>query len=198
MTLEVQFETMLIMTVMGIWLGAAMDTYHRFLGSPRRFKWTHLINDLFFWCAQGLFLFYVLLNVNEGEMRFYVLLALLFGYATYRALLQTVYRSILESLIRFTVAFYRFTVRLIVVLVITPVKWLLQVVLALCMIILSTIWRIVYFLLKVIIAPFRWGLEKAGVRFTFLLKWKKNLYTFSEKIRDLFSKLLNWFTKRKR
>ncbi|WP_026688684.1 spore cortex biosynthesis protein YabQ [Alteribacter aurantiacus] len=197
MTLEVQFETMLVMTVMGIWLGVAVDTYHRFLGSPRQFKWVHLVNDLFFWCAQGLFLFYVLLKVNEGEMRFYVLLALLLGYSTYRALLQNIYKSVLEWMIRFVIALYRFIVRLIVIFIITPIKWLLQVVLALCMIILSTIWRIVYFFLRVLIAPLRWTLAKVGVRFTFLVKWKQNLYLFSEKLYSQFKRVRNWFKKRK-
>jgi spore cortex biosynthesis protein YabQ len=186
------------MTVMGIWLGAAMDTYHRFLGSPRQFRWTHLVNDLFFWCGQGLFLFYVLLRVNEGEMRFYVLLALLLGYSTYRALFQRIWMQVLEWLIRTVIAIYRIIVRLIKLFIVLPLKWLLQVVLALCMILLSTIWRIVYFLLKIVILPVRWLLEKAGGRFTFLGKWKMNIFSSTEKVRDRLKRLTDWFKKRKR
>ncbi len=186
------------MTVMGIWLGAAMDTYHRFLGTPRQFRWTHLVNDLFFWFAQGLLLFYVLLRVNEGEMRFYVLLALLLGYATYRALFQQTFRKILEWMIQFTISVFKFFVKLIKVLVIAPIKWFLQVVLALCMIILSTIWRIVYFLLKIIITPIRWGLEKIGVRFDFLVRWKNIMINWINQITAQFRRCMDWFKKRKR
>ncbi|TMW69949.1 spore cortex biosynthesis protein YabQ [Alteribacter natronophilus] len=198
MTLDVQFETMLVMTVMGIWLGAAMDTYHRFLGSPRQFRWTHLVNDLFFWCAQGLILFYTLLKVNEGEMRFYVLLALLLGYSAYRALFQKAWRQLLEWIIGTVIGMYRLTVKMIRIFVVTPVKWLLQVVLALCMIIISTIWRIVCFLLKVLTLPVRWLLKKAGVRFTFLGRWKVSILSWTEKLMSRLKRLTDWFKKRKR
>ena len=92
MTLTVQFYTMIAMVAMGVWLGVAMDTYSRFFHpSKSKSLWLYA-NDVVFWLLQGLLIFYVLYVVNEGELRLYVFLALLCGYAAYRALLQPLYR----------------------------------------------------------------------------------------------------------
>ena len=77
MSLTTQLATMLAMIGMGSWLGAALDTYNRFLQRQDRTHWIVLINDILFWIVQGLIIFYVLLLVNEGELRFYIFLSIL-------------------------------------------------------------------------------------------------------------------------
>lgn len=156
MTLDIQFYSMLASAATGLWLGASFDTYRRFTGSSRRFRWSLVFNDIFFWLLQGLIFFYVLLKVNEGEVRFYLFLALLLGYSVYRSLFENIYLKILEQAIRIISGTYRLIVKTILVLFINPLKWLLKVLLALSMILLTTIWRIVYYILWIFLVPFRW------------------------------------------
>ncbi|HEX6923159.1 MAG TPA: spore cortex biosynthesis protein YabQ, partial [Bacillales bacterium] len=74
MNLSVQFMTMAAMAVMGLWIGISVDTYGRFFyrGGRRRWNVMQITGDLVFWLVQGLLVFFVLLNVNEGDVRIYV------------------------------------------------------------------------------------------------------------------------------
>ena len=78
----------------GQFLGAALDTYNRFLKRSERKPWIVFIHDVLFWVIQGLLIFYVLFLVNEGEFRFYLFLALFCGFAAYQALFQKLYRKV--------------------------------------------------------------------------------------------------------
>lgn len=160
MTLEVQFLSMLASAGTGIWFGASFDTYKRFTRSSKRFRWTKVLNDLLFWILQALVFFYVLFIVNYGEIRFYFFLALLLGYATYRALLDRLYAQILEWVIKLLQITVHFFTTMIKVLVINPSIWLLKVLISLCMIMLTVIWRSVSFLLKILLFPFRFLVNK--------------------------------------
>ncbi|WP_096186159.1 spore cortex biosynthesis protein YabQ [Evansella halocellulosilytica] len=190
MTLEVQFISMLASVGAGIWLGLSFDTYKRLAGKNKRFRWMLIVNDVLFWLLQAVIFFYILLNVNEGEVRFYLLLALLLGYSIYRAILEKLYLRILESVIYMTVQFFRFLFRLTQVLIINPTKWLLKLVLTLGILLLSTFWSIISFLLKVIIFPFRWAfrlyVEKYGIPFHSFLKRVK------QRVSILYNKIKNW------
>ncbi|WP_442865234.1 spore cortex biosynthesis protein YabQ [Alkalihalobacillus sp. CinArs1] len=163
MTLTVQFYTMVAMVAMGVWLGIAMDTYSRFL-HPRKSKslWLYL-NDVVFWLLQGLLTFYVLFIVNEGTLRLYVFLALLCGYAAYRALFQQLYRNSLERMIIITVNVANVVKSLFTNLVYRPVLFILKLLLSLCMMLISMITTIFWFIIKLFWVPVKWS---------FLLLWK--------------------------
>jgi spore cortex biosynthesis protein YabQ len=156
MSLNIQFYTMLAMFGVGSWVGAALDTYGRFLKRPARARWFVFVNDVAFWLVQGLIIFYTLLVVNEGELRLYVLLALLCGYAAYQSLLQSFYISFLELLISFVVKTYNFIAKLITVLIINPIRYIIQLLLVL----LLGLWKLMVFaltfFLKVIFTPIKW------------------------------------------
>jgi len=163
MSLTTQFYTMIAMIGMGSWLGAALDTYGRFLKRPSRAHWVVFLNDILFWFIQGLIVFYILLLVNQGELRFYVFIALLCGYATYRSLLQSIYKRTLERAIQFTIATYRFLARTFQLLVIKPLKALFQLVVAILIGILKLlqlICKVLYSILKVVVkivfTPIKW------------------------------------------
>lgn len=156
MSLTVQFYTMLAMFGMGSWIGAALDTYGRFLQRPKRARWLLFINDLTFWIVQGLIIFYVLLLVNEGELRFYVFLALLCGYAAYQSLFQSFYMNFLEHLIRFVISTYKIIAKLINTLIIKPIRYLLHLFVLLLIGVWSFILVIVKFLFKVVYLPIKW------------------------------------------
>ena len=74
MTLSVQFYTIVSMILMGVWLGVAVDTYGRFM-HPNRWSILLFLSDILFWIVQSLLVFFVLLQVNEGEIRFYIFIA---------------------------------------------------------------------------------------------------------------------------
>lgn len=99
MSLTIQLYTMLSMIGMGAWIGASLDTYQRFLKRQERKRWLVFIHDILFWIVQALFVFYVLLLVNEAELRIYVFLALLCGFAAYQSLLKAIYMRLLNFLI---------------------------------------------------------------------------------------------------
>lgn len=160
MSLEVQFHTMITMVAMGIWIGLALDTYHRFIPKKKKFHWMTALCDLLFWVIQGLVVFYILLLVNEGQMRFYIVLALLCGYAAYKALFQKSYLRILEGIIQFFIIFYRTIKRFVQIFFINPIKWLLKVIYTLCMMILSTMLTVFLWVVKIVWIPIKWLLIK--------------------------------------
>ncbi|MDV2887301.1 spore cortex biosynthesis protein YabQ [Alkalihalophilus pseudofirmus] len=162
MSLTVQFYTMVSMAAMGIWLGAAIDTYGRFLRKRRSFHWLTALKDVLFWLIQGLIVFYVLLESNHGEVRFYVFLAILCGYACYKALLQNTYQRLLEVIIRLSIAFYRFVTNLFNILLIVPIKYVLKLLYTLGMMVVTAIVAIFLFIFRIIWRPLRWALRLIG------------------------------------
>ena len=120
MTLSTQFMTMLTMIGMGSFFGAALDTYHRFLHRSKRQKFIVFVNDSLFGLLQGLIIFYVLFVVNEGELRFYIFIALFCGFAAYQSLLKGSYLKILEVVITTVISIWNFLVKLFELLVYKP------------------------------------------------------------------------------
>lgn len=194
MSLTVQLQTMLAMVAMGGWLGMAIDTYSRLIRGRRWNKWITIINDSLFWILQGLFVFYVLLQVNEGEMRFYILLALLCGYAGYKGLLYNIYNKFLEAFIQAVIKTYKFFKAALFILIINPTKVILKFSYKLCMMIISLIIAVIFFLLKIVYTPFLW-VGRAIWRL--LPKEKinkfKNKLGFLKKVKNYIKR---WFTKK--
>ncbi|RBW67649.1 spore cortex biosynthesis protein YabQ [Bacillus taeanensis] len=194
MTLTVQFYTMMTMIAMGIWLGAAVDTYGRFM-HPGRWNWLLFCNDILFWILQSLFIFYVLLQVNEGEIRFYVFLALLCGFAAYRAFLQKGYQLLLEKIITFTISSFHFLKKLVLGLLVYPTIRLLQLLLAFVMIVLNLTMKILLILMKICFLPFKW----IGYLLKKMIpnKWKKHLVLLEGIFESFKNKFSKWFNKKK-
>lgn len=170
MSLTTQFYTMLAMVGMGSWIGAALDTYGRFLKRPLRARWVVFINDFMFWVVQGLILFYVLLLVNEGELRIYIFLAVLCGYAAYQSLLKRAYLRILEQMIKTSISFYRIFINIGQAMVIRPIRALIQLIIVILLGTLKVLWSLLkwafqflYSLVKILLVPVRW---------IFMLFWK--------------------------
>lgn len=143
MNLNVQFYSMVAMVGMGAYLGMALDTYHRFLYRGKSNKFIVFGTDILFWLLQGLLVFYVLYLVNEGTLRFYLLLALLCGFAAYQGLLQSVYKKILEFIIQLVIRIYRIIVKMILIFIIMPIKWLLHVIILILLFIYSVLIRLI-------------------------------------------------------
>lgn len=193
MSLTVQFYTMLAMFGMGSWIGVALDTYGRFLKRPKRARWFLFFNDLSFWIVQGLIIFYVLLLVNEGELRFYVFLALLCGFAAYQSLFQSTYMNLLELLIRFVVRAYRFMAKLITTLILRPIRYIVHLLVVLILGLWSVLLAIIRYVWKVVYLPIKW---------ISLVIWRlvpKKVKMFFYEVAGFFSKIKNfkniWYNK---
>ncbi|MFX3624196.1 MAG: spore cortex biosynthesis protein YabQ [Ectobacillus sp.] len=174
MSLTVQLYTMLSMIGMGAWVGAALDTYQRFLNRPKRKRWIVFIYDLLFWAVQALFIFYVLLLVNEAELRFYVFIALLCGFAAYQSLLKKLYVNLLERMIRFTIQTYRFFMALLHNLIVKPIIYLVQLLIAIILFLLRILQAIGLGIYRIAIRILliAWKIVFIPVRFIGILIWK--------------------------
>ncbi|MGG0719539.1 spore cortex biosynthesis protein YabQ [Robertmurraya massiliosenegalensis] len=163
MTLSTQFLTMLAMIGMGSYFGASLDTYNRFLQRQKRKRWIVFFHDILFWLLQGLSIFYVLFLVNKGELRFYIFLALLCGFAAYQSLLKEGYLRLLEIVISMVISIYRFIVKMVRVVIIRPLySFVMLLVSFLIMIgkgllaLAKGIWKVILFVIKVLLKPFEW------------------------------------------
>jgi spore cortex biosynthesis protein YabQ len=210
MTLTTQLYTMLAMVGMGGWIGVALDTYGRFLKRPLRARWVVFINDFMFWVVQGLILFYLLLLVNEGELRIYIFLAVLCGYAAYQSLLKGIYIRILERLIQTSLSVYRFILKVCHIMIVKPIVGLVQLIIVIILGTLNFLWRLIkwafqilYSLVKILLAPVRFLLQLLWklVPFTFRNFLTKNIVRlagFSKKTKNIASKIKAWWLRIKK
>jgi spore cortex biosynthesis protein YabQ len=196
MTLSVQFYTMLAMVGMGSVFGATLDTYNRFLNRTSRKRWLVFLNDLLFWILQALFIFYILFSVNFGEVRFYIFIALLCGFAGYQALLKDLYKKLLEKIIQSCISLYKFSVKMVKNLVYSPIKWLVLLLVSIFLGLGKVIWAILRFLikailsiLKIVFTPVLWVVKLISS----LLP--KNIKKFVEKLYNKFAGYLFPFVK---
>lgn len=209
MTLSTQFVTMISMVLMGSYFGAAFDTYHRLFNRSNRQAVIVFINDLIFWLLQGLIAFYLLYQINFGEIRFYIFLALLCGFAAYQSLLKGGYLRLLETVISVIVSIYRLFVKIIYLFIYKPVRSLVLFVFSLLIFIAQGLWTLVKFIystlrlmIRIIFSPIKW----IGTLFLKLLpenilKSIKKLYnrcnSLINHIRKLVRKWLNINTRKK-
>jgi len=189
MSLSVQFYTMLAMIGMGSYFGAALDTYSRLFNRSKRNIIVRGMNDVLFWIVHAFLTFYVLYLVNNGEIRFYIFLALLCGFALYQSLLKNFYKRQLEWFIRLVVRTYRFGVKLFTNIIIKPV-----------IMVLSLIYTIIVGLGKLILHIFLFvgNIIKAFIKivlvlFTHLGKyiWKAMPKSFKIKGNHFFKRIAN-------
>ncbi|QZT34359.1 spore cortex biosynthesis protein YabQ [Caldalkalibacillus thermarum TA2.A1] len=127
MSLDTQFLTMLHMIGAGLFLGASFDTYFRLRGPTQR-SLVYMIQDVLFWLLNGMVVFLWLKGVNHGEVRLYIFVAIALGYAMYRGLFQTYYLRVLNATISAVLTVYRWTVKLLTLLVVRPLQFIFKVV----------------------------------------------------------------------
>jgi len=193
MSLTTQFYTMLAMIAMGSIFGASLDTYNRFLQRGNRKKWIVFINDVMFWLIQGLAIFYILFLVNYGEIRFYIFIALVCGFAAYQALMKYIYLKLLEVIISAVISIYQFLVRLFMSLIFNPIKWIVLAIITLTItlgkVLLSLVkmtLQMVLWVIKVILYPVKWILR---------LLWKLVPVSFKKSVEKI-SKIFAGFLKK--
>lgn len=136
---------------MGSLFGAMFDTYQRFLNRPKRKSWIVFLNDVLFWIIQALIIFYSLFLVNNGELRFYIFIALICGFAAYQSLFKGIYLRLLEFLIHTVIAIARFAKKTFHLLVYKPIVGLIQLVIIILVSIGRGLLTLVKFVYKVLL-----------------------------------------------
>ncbi len=212
MTLSVQFITLMSMIGMGSFFAASFDTYNRFLKRSHRGKWLVFINDILFWCIQAIVIFFVLYQANYGEIRFYIVLAILCGIAIYQSLLKIFYLRILEIIIQLTKKAIAFCRYLFKQLVVHPIRLLLMIIKKICLLllhlfvkVLKLIFALAKYLLKavlsivgVFIKPLLWLLNLIWESLPRKWTWEieATLIRSKEKLRAIWKKLMKFFRKK--
>ncbi len=195
MTLTTQFMTMLAMIGMGSVFGAALDTYNRFLMRTKRKSWIVFINDILFWLLQGLAIFYILFLVNKGELRFYIFVALLCGFAAYQSLFKKVYLRVLEISIRMAISIYRFLVKAFTLVIYRPIQGLITALIAVSVMLGKGIYSLLKVILKVL-----WLTVKVGfmpVKWLLSLLWKLLPKNIKKSVEKLYNKLAGYLQQTK-
>ncbi|WP_050613580.1 spore cortex biosynthesis protein YabQ [Bacillus testis] len=163
MTLTTQLYTLLSMIGMGACFGASLDTYQLFLKRPVRGRVVVFIHDILFWLVQAVAVFYILLFVNQGELRFYAFLALVCGFAAYQSLLKKGYMLVLHAVIICIKETYAFLKKLLHLLIVKPIVGIFLAIVAIVTFLgrllfsfFRTILRIIWLIIRVFFAPIVW------------------------------------------
>lgn len=199
MTLYVQFMTMIVMVIGGFYLGMALDTFRRFSWHWGHKPFLKYALEICFWLIQSLVLFYVLFRVNAGELRLYVFLSCLLGFAAYKALAAPVYKQILEGIIRILLAVYLFFERLVHVLIITPVKWVIKEIYMVLSWLIRIVFLILFRILQLLLYPVKALLIVIYRRLP--KKLQRNLYKSAglySKIKKIYRKGIHYITFKRR
>lgn len=155
MTLTTQFVTILSMIGGGIVVGAALDTFERFFHKRNKKSWFEIVYQLGFWLCQAAFLFYLLYLANYGELRIYVFVAIVCGFAMYRSLLQKVYLKLLETSVRIMTSVLGVLKKLGYYFIIWPIRTLVIMISSLLLVVYRIVLKGIFLLFLVIIYPIR-------------------------------------------
>ncbi|WP_010531208.1 spore cortex biosynthesis protein YabQ [Lentibacillus jeotgali] len=156
MTLDVQFITMLSMIAGGFYLGVALDSFRRLSDSWRRRVFLKYFMEISFWLTQTLLLYYVLFQVNSGELRFYVFIAVLLGFSIYQVAAAKTYKKLLEHLIRIILQVYQFLEKMVRILVMAPLKFIVQLGITIVVFIVKILLFVVRYILIIVLTPILW------------------------------------------
>ncbi|WP_235425133.1 spore cortex biosynthesis protein YabQ [Heyndrickxia ginsengihumi] len=160
---------------------------------------------------QGLVLFYVLFMINFGEVRFYIFVAILCGFAAYQALMREIYLKLLESFIFIIKTMIHFLANLVRTLIYQPIKGLILLFISLLTgsvkllyTIVKTVMKMLIWVIKIIFKPLLWlfaalsylmpkgmkrWIENVFVSFAGKLRWLKNINVYiKEWIQRIFHK----------
>jgi len=178
---------MLSMVGMGTLFGAMFDTYQRFLNRPKRKHWIVFFNDLLFWIIQAIIIFYSLFLVNNGELRFYIFIALVCGFAAYQSLFKGVYLWLLELLISIGVTIYRFLKSTILLLIFKPVVGIARITTFMILLLGRGLFTLVKFIFKVLLFIVKYVILKPFQKL-FLVIWKLLPKGIKKTVEKLYNK----------
>ncbi|MFB5663763.1 spore cortex biosynthesis protein YabQ [Alteribacillus sp. HJP-4] len=169
MSLSVQFQTMIAMLTAGGLIGMNLDIYHRSTVSFVKAVWSRFVWDILFWVVQALLVFYLLLRINEGEIRIYIYPGLLAGFIVYRKYGRHKFLRGMETIFRTGQWMRRLLINTFRVFIGIPVKFVLKLLSSSVMIGLTVISKLIWFLISCLLLPMKWILQPFAPFFRRLL-----------------------------
>ncbi|MDQ0158459.1 spore cortex biosynthesis protein YabQ [Alkalibacillus salilacus] len=191
MTLTTQFTTMLVLILCGLLIGAIFDVYKQ-LVRPHAFK-NRLVIDSLFCGLVGVWLYYILFQLNGGALRFYFIIALALGISIYYALFQDIFLRFFAYFLNLLSACFRAIYQLINHVIVKPITWIVRVLAGIVVFVLSIVWRVIvtlFKLIKLLLAPFLPRIVKKYL--------KQFVETCDNRIRVVWKKLGLFIKKRRR
>lgn len=180
-------------------MGIIQDTHRRFSIHWKRNKFLTYFMEISFWLTQTMLLYYLLYQVNSGELRFYVFVACLLGFSIYQVIAANVYKRFLEQVIRICLNVYRFIEKVVQTIIITPVKLLIRFLIASILFIGNVLFTIIRYLTMFIFTPVSWVFQTI---FRILpKKFQNNLHKlagFYSTIENICKKWLKYFSFKRR
>lgn len=146
MTLHTQFVTMIAMVISGIYLGFATATFRRVEKKWQARKVAKYSLEILYWLVQTCLLFYLLYQLNKGEMRFIFVPACLLGYSMYIVFCEKWYVKLLEKIIHIIKIVVSWIVKGLDALVVQPVIWLMKVIIRCSQFFYRFMKKILYFI----------------------------------------------------
>lgn len=162
MTLHTQFMTMGAMVLGGMYLGMVNETFRRLTPLWQGSAFLRYSLEILFWLGQTWLLYYLLYTINYGELRFYLFIALFFGFSIYMALLESIYTRILDLIIKFIKYLFNIFYKLCIFPIVFLIKMLVNIVFYILTFIYQSLRLLVFY---VIILPLRWILPKKCMYF---------------------------------
>ncbi|MGD8192530.1 spore cortex biosynthesis protein YabQ [Brevibacillus ginsengisoli] len=188
MSIAVQLQTIASMSLCGCLMGIGFDTYQYFREKGRFPKWLTFVFDLLFWFASIAVVFYVLVEVNQGIVRFPIFFGILIGAWVYFVLGSKTYIQFLITVIKFAQWLYKTILTIIQALVIRPIMFLYRIIFMILAFILSILMTIGRFIWKIILwisSPFT--------------KWGQSLgKSFHRQGKGIWHRIKNWITSRRK
>lgn len=127
MNLQIQLFTFCMMFSSGWILGIVFDVY-RVLTRPLKLsRISFSILDIIYWLMATLFVFKMLYESNDGQLRFYVFIGLLFGTWFYYAYVSLYTVQLIQFILRIVKQTIRIIYRIFQVLVIRPLVVLYKI-----------------------------------------------------------------------
>lgn len=115
-----QIQTFFLTLILGIVTGLIFHYYQLTIVKARVGKYPLYILDFFLWIIMICLVFFTLLWINQGEMRVYVLIALITGILIYYHYFSGRFKKIVDTGANLTISLFRKIISLIV----RPAEWL--------------------------------------------------------------------------
>lgn len=126
MELQVQYATALLMSTAGVVMGAVYDIYRTSLREWRFLRRFSALFDIAFWMFSLVFVFTLLLGVNDGDVRIVVFVLLAIGFVIYYFTAHPLVVASTQLLVRWIYRAGLFLFHTFILVFIRPIVWLWQ------------------------------------------------------------------------
>lgn len=150
MSLQIQFFTFFMMFSAGWMLGVWFDVYRVVSKSVKLSKWLISLLDIVYWCLATIIVFRILYMSNQGEVRFFIFLAMFMGTWFHFAFTSIKTMKLVEWMIKIIQRIIQIGIRCFEVLIIRPIILLYR----LFIIIFGIITAIAMFISKIVVQLF--------------------------------------------